>query len=427
MKTSLQRKPAAWLYKYRQDIDLEPFFQRGTVWSPNKQQYFMDSILKNWGTPKLFLWQSGPESFACLDGKQRLTSLFKFMADDLEVNANYSANYGGKLYSELPTTVQDAIDKYKFSIELVTQANQKEVVELYRRLQGGTPLNFGEKLFASLSQMNTWIKEELAARKFFRKIVALPNTRYSHYAVCAQLCLLSIGGAREDLKLNNLEKFFADYENFNKRSPEAAKVRQVLTFLEKAFHSRNEIALRNRPSIVSAFFLVSDLLARRNLAGKEKEIGTFFRKFTQQLQKEFDKVPSQRDPELLSYQSAVTQGADKIKYVKVRHNILLKRLAEKNQFFFKLINPMVTPEQEFSTMYEEIRIALGMNNSAAFDSWLITQGERSKYKCRTARNDETLIGHIRHCIHHSRHGRYSKPQLANALRWLKKRRLTWGV
>lgn len=49
MKTKLQRKTATWLNKYRQDMDLEPFFQRGTVWSPNKQQYFIDSLLKQMG------------------------------------------------------------------------------------------------------------------------------------------------------------------------------------------------------------------------------------------------------------------------------------------------------------------------------------------------------------------------------------------
>lgn len=145
------------------------------------------------------------------------------------------------------------------------------------------------------------------------------------------------------------------------------------------------------------------------------------------LQKEFEKPPDKRAPELLSYQSAVTQGADKIKSVKIRHNILLKRLAEKNQFFFRLIYPTITPEQEFNSLYEEIRIALGTNSPTAFDSWLIAKGERTEYNCRTARNDETLIGHIRNCIHHKQHGHFSQPQLANAIRWLKKNRVRWGV
>jgi hypothetical protein len=423
MRTKLLPKKASWLYKYRQDIDLEPFFQRGTVWNPNKQQYFIDSLLKGWGTPKLYLWESGSDSFACLDGKQRITSLFRFMADDLPVSMT-SKDHGGKVYSRLPKPVQDKLDDYKFSVELVRDANQDDVVELYRRLQGGTPLNFGEKLFASLSQMNVWVKEELASRNFFKGIVALPNTRYSHYAVCAQLCLLSIGGAKEDLKLKNLEKFFTDYASFDKRSPEAAKIRQVLGFLEKAFHSR-ELALRNRPSIVSAFFLVSDLSARGNLRGKEKEIGNFFRRFTEEVQKELDKTPDQRDPELISYQSAVTQGADKMKSVKLRHGILLKRLGQKNQFFSKLIHPNLTLEEEFNAVYEEIRIAMGLRGPTAFDAWLISGLWKPRNSCPKARGNETIIGHIRNCIHHREHGRFSRPQLAAALRFMKKNRSKW--
>lgn len=347
------------------------------------------------------------------------------MDDYLPVSAKYSQDHGGKFYSQLPKAVQDKLDEYKFSTELVTKANQDEVVELYRRLQGGTPLNFGEKLFASLSQMNVWIKEELAARNFFKRIIALPNTRYSHYAVGAQLCLLSITGAKGDLKLKNLERFFTEYANFDRRSPEATKIRQVLSFLEKAFHSRGEQALRNRPSIVSAFFLVSDLSARGNLRGKEKEIGNFFRKFNQQVQNEFDKTPDKRDPELISYQSAVTQGADKMKSVKIRHDILLKRLAEKNRFFSSLIRPTLTLEEEFNSLYEETRIALGLRSPAAFDTWLIANSWKQRHNCSRGRGDETIIGHIRHCIHHREHGHYSQPQLAAAIRFIKKNKPKW--
>jgi uncharacterized protein with ParB-like and HNH nuclease domain len=110
MKTKLESKKAQWLNKYRQSIELEPFFQRGTVWNKTKQQYFIDSLLKEWGTPKIFLWETGKDAYACLDGKQRLTSLFYFMADQLPLSSKYSSTYGGKKYSELPVNIQDQID-----------------------------------------------------------------------------------------------------------------------------------------------------------------------------------------------------------------------------------------------------------------------------------------------------------------------------
>lgn len=421
MKTKLEPKKAQWLNKYRQSIELEPFFQRGTVWNKTKQQYFIDSLLKGWGTPKIFLWEIGKDIYACLDGKQRLTSLFYFIADQLPLNSKYSSTYGGKNYSELPVSIQDQIDNYEFSVEVLIGAEKDEVVELYKRLQGGTPLNFGEKLFAMSGNMNDFIKRRLVTKKFFKERVALPDTRYSRYAVCAQLCLLSIKGAKEDLKLKNLEKFFVDYANFNDKSPEAIKVLNVIKYLEKAFSDKDDIALRNRANVVSVFYLISDLSGRGDISGREKEISSFFRNFVKDLQKELMKKPEDRDPLLLSYQSAVTQGADKIKSVNSRHSILLKKIAEKNKFFYKLLYPPISPEDNFKQMYEKIKTKQKITSIAGFDQWLISAQGLKDIKCSKARGQkETIIGHIRNCIHHNDHSSFSPKELAKANKLLEK-------
>src|SRR3989344_1028802 len=114
MKTKPERKKASWLNKSRQSIDLEPFFQRGGVWNKDKQQHFIDSILKGWGTPKIFFCKRGRDTFACVDGKQRLISLFNFMDGQLLLSSRYSGEYGDKKYSELHPTIQCQIDDYKF-------------------------------------------------------------------------------------------------------------------------------------------------------------------------------------------------------------------------------------------------------------------------------------------------------------------------
>lgn len=391
------------------------FFQRGTVWNKSKQQYFIDSLLKNWGTPKIFLWETEKDSFACLDGKQRLTSLFNFMADQLPLNPKYSKEHGGNKYSELSVGMQDQIDDYKFSVEVLTEAGKDEVVELYKRLQGGTPLNFGEKLFAISGNMNEFIKRHLTAKSFFRKRIALPDTRYSHYAVCAQLCLLSIKSAKVDLKLKNLELFLGEYASFDNKSLEAKRILNVVKILEKAFPGSKEYALRNRANVVSIFHLVSELSGRGNISGHENEIGSFFRRFVRNLQKELGKKPEARDPSLLSYQSAVTQGADKIKSINIRHTILLKKLAEENKFFYGLLYPPVSPEDNFRQMYAKAQKKVGIISVAGFDDWLIKNRGLKDIKCSKARGKiETLIGHIRNCIHHKEHGSFSPRSLAKA-------------
>ena len=419
MNTRLEAKKARWLNKYRQSIDLDPFFQRGNVWNKLKQQYFIDSILREWGTPKIFLWETGKDIFACLDGKQRLTSLFNFMADQLPLNPKYSKVNDNKKYSELPRETQDKIDEYEFAVEILTGNEKDDVVELYKRLQGGTPLNFGEKLFAMSGNMNEFIKHKLASKNFLKKIVALPDTRYSHYAVCAQLCLLVIKGAKKDLKLKNLEKFFTEYSNFDNKSPESKKMLNVINYLEKAFTAEKDSSLKNRANVVSIFYLISDLSGRGNIADKAKEIGSFFRQFVRNLEKELQKKPEERDPSMLSYQSAVNQGADKIKSINIRHGILLKKLSEKNKFFCELIFPQISPKDDFIKMYEKLENKIKITNASEIDSWLIKNKNLTAIKCLSSRGKiETIIGHIRHCLHHKKHGTYTTKELTKAIKIL---------
>jgi hypothetical protein len=302
---------------------------------------------------------------------------------------------------------------------MITGATNEEVVELYRRLQGGSVLSFGEKLYSYVGRMNDFIKGKVVSKNFFKKTISLTDARYSHYAVAAQLCLLSIRGAVENLKLKNLEDFFKAYPGFDPGGLDAKKVFFVFKFLEKAFSGSKDPALRNRANIVSAFYLASDLSSKGNILGREGEFGKFFKGFIKELYKEFEKDPDKRDPELISYQSAVTQGADKIKSVKIRHAILLKRIGLKSKFFKELLHPKISPEDQFKNKYDEFASKKGFGTVGSFDSWLISTKKTKEYICAASRGKtETYVGHIRNCITHPGHGKYTLPSLSKGIKLL---------
>ncbi len=132
MKTTPEKRKTNLLNKSRQSIDLEPFFQREPVWPPDKQQHFIDTILREWGTPKIFLWKRAEGDYACVDGKQRLISLFDFMDNRLPLSKKYSGDYGGKTYSKLSPEIQCKIDDYEFDVEILTEAKDDEVFDFLR-------------------------------------------------------------------------------------------------------------------------------------------------------------------------------------------------------------------------------------------------------------------------------------------------------
>ncbi|KAI0275834.1 hypothetical protein BGY98DRAFT_1098601 [Russula aff. rugulosa BPL654] len=64
-------------------IDLDPYYQRDVVWSEIKQIGLIDSVFRNFYIPPIIFAVSqspdGTERRVCIDGKQRLTSIQKFM------------------------------------------------------------------------------------------------------------------------------------------------------------------------------------------------------------------------------------------------------------------------------------------------------------------------------------------------------------
>ncbi|CAE6517859.1 unnamed protein product [Rhizoctonia solani] len=64
------------------DIKLDPEYQRDVVWSDSKQSKLIDSILRNYYIPPVSLLsissdKNGNQTRVCIDGKQRLTSIFR--------------------------------------------------------------------------------------------------------------------------------------------------------------------------------------------------------------------------------------------------------------------------------------------------------------------------------------------------------------
>ena len=64
--------------------DLDPEYQRAIVWNLDQQQKVIDTILRQYPLPALFFRKMG-NKYECVDGKQRLTSLYKFWKNEISI------------------------------------------------------------------------------------------------------------------------------------------------------------------------------------------------------------------------------------------------------------------------------------------------------------------------------------------------------
>lgn len=325
MEMRLEKKALDKIFRRRDRLDLNPDFQRTPVWSDERQQKFLDTILKRWNVPKVYFRVIDEEHFECIDGQQRLIAIFRFYSDDLHLSKKFSDQYGGMYYKDLPDKIKDIFDDYELQIEEIRNATDEEVEDLFQRLQLGMPLNSGEKLNAISGDIRDFAKR-LSEHEFLTKKISISIARNALLNIVAQICLLEIKGI-SNAKFVDLKDLFERYKTFNKEGKIAKKIIKVLNYLNLSFDEKYS-ELKNRASVVSIYLLISKLIEKSSLKGKEKIIRDFYIEFLKKLKFQVEKGAFADDPELLSYQSAVNQAADSKDSIQKRHRILLKRLIE---------------------------------------------------------------------------------------------------
>lgn len=167
------------IHKKRYSINEE--YQREIVWSKKEKQFLIDSIIKNFAIPQIFLRKLNTEKFEIVDGQQRLTAIWQFLKNDFPLLAEYSGDdLGGRTYEKLPTEAQDTVDSYNLNLVILEGYDDENIRKLFRRLQAGKPLTPGEKLNAFPGTV-TLIMRKLSTHKIFSKIKFALNRISSIY------------------------------------------------------------------------------------------------------------------------------------------------------------------------------------------------------------------------------------------------------
>ena len=339
MRILKDKKPLDKLYSRRNRYELQPDYQRDEVWSKDDKQKLLDSILKQWDIPKVYLHVVDDENFDVVDGQQRLSTVYEFYDNEVELSEEYSKEYGGLTYEDLPDNVKDIFDDYELDLVLIEDAAEEELKELFARLQLGKALNSGEKLNAIHGKLRDFAKE-LVLNNFFTKTISLKNTRHSYLSISGQLCILGIKGV-ENLKFRDIKSLLGSNINFNPNSTQGKNITQILSFLDSSFTDNSKL-FRNKASITTLFALISTMKTNgfdiRKKESKTK-ISDFYEEFLGQLRIEIEKGAKSKNPEYVIYQSNVTQGADSVTALRKRLSILRTKLVTKfpeYQKFFEL-------------------------------------------------------------------------------------------
>jgi uncharacterized protein with ParB-like and HNH nuclease domain len=138
--------------KRKKKINTQSQYQKTGVWFDKNNQLLIDTILRGYDIPKIYLTSDNKKGFEykVIDGQQRLKAIWGFYNNEYalgEVSEDLPiGDFVGKKYNELPDDISDNLDLYELSIVIIEDTNNEEIRDLFLRLQEGKSLNSLEKI-----------------------------------------------------------------------------------------------------------------------------------------------------------------------------------------------------------------------------------------------------------------------------------------
>ena len=185
------------------DIEL----QREIIYSDEKQELVMDSIVKEYPLPAFYLWKNGNGSLEVLDGKQRIEAIKRFYENDIQ--------YQGFLWKEWNTKnpeLQEKINNTQLCI-IISSGSEEKKREIFNRINTlGVPLSEYEVLnglYAGeyLRGLSKFVEQDASAKK----VLGETKRGKSKIKLLDFICSLrGVKDKKEYVKLHKDEPFVTD-------------------------------------------------------------------------------------------------------------------------------------------------------------------------------------------------------------------------
>lgn len=210
MKTGLSHRPETktitdLVNLYAKDqLNLEPGFQRQSVWAERDRSKLIDSILRNYPLPAIFLYrreENGRIIYDVIDGKQRLESVLMFMG---EMRGRYSVKTqlpGSDEVERVDWTrlckrkLQPLLEGYKIPV-IEVDGDIGDIIDVFVRINStGKALTPQEKRHAKYYNSHFLKEADRLARRFecyFRDMDILSSGQIDRMKHVELICELMI-------------------------------------------------------------------------------------------------------------------------------------------------------------------------------------------------------------------------------------------
>lgn len=381
MKTRPEVKTAFELFLDRNQFDLNPPYQRdGGVWSLDKKQLFLDSVVNRFDIPKIYIHElslderessASGHSFAVIDGKQRLSALWDFFQDGFPLADGFKSNLdasdlgleesdlpkAGQTFSDFSERLTERVKSYSISTVFISECDEEDIDEQFSRLNNGEPLNASEKRNAFGGTMAKIIRE-VSENDFFKKKLKVKNKRFVHLEIATKLVRLQQSDILDkddvvDLNKKHLDNLVLNNKEYSDpdRDRLLKEINKSLKTMSKVFD--NEDALLGKQSVPQIYFVFINRVFNNYASIGERDLPSIVKNFLEKFEAERIKTSRQSEDEknedFVLFSLEAQQGTNSLSGMVTRLDLLERYFLKWNgsELSFKDAKRHFTPAERY--------------------------------------------------------------------------------
>lgn len=346
-------------------LTVNPEYQRGVVWRDAQQKKLIDSILRGYPIPAIYLHhiKKGVGSFArddfeIIDGQQRLNSIYLFVegafslfdpiADESE--ARFPAfikaapcPWAAKKFSDLEPDMQEGFLDKLINVAMIETNEANEVRDLFVRLQSGAPLNHQETRDAWPGNFTELVlklggKPEVPryqGHTFFRNVMRMKpsSDRGKTRQLAAQVAMSLLTKRKNspvhfcDINASAINDFYYDHLDLALDDPDVTRLQKVLDKFERLMPIGQHPKLHGHLAIHGV--LLIDALMDEYPKSWEEKFPKALDSFIQKLAEAAKEARQENSTEYWTRYGQWTRNAsDKAQTISRRHKFFIEKMLE---------------------------------------------------------------------------------------------------
>lgn len=212
------------LHKNKQ-LDLDPAYQRKSVWTPKDRRFFMDTVFRNFPSPAIFLHKTiddatGTTTYHVVDGKQRINTILMYVQNKFALSSEFGDDrFDGKRWRdfEQQPAIRRLLWNYRITVEELDDASFNDINDVFSRLNKNASKLTPQEL--RHARFDGWLITELEREvedplwKTFKVRTTAKERRMTDIQNLAELAAVTIRRDVSGFSQFDLDQLFADFDD----------------------------------------------------------------------------------------------------------------------------------------------------------------------------------------------------------------------